>query len=443
MLFGTLGGLVELNPAGLQEDAYVPPIVLTDFQLANQHVAPARGGPLTKPIDLTDTIQVAWDQRVISFEFAALDFRRPGLNRYRYMLQGFDRDWNQVDSTRRLVTYTNLDPGTYVFRVMGSNGGGVWNPTGRSLTLIITPPWWETWWLRSIVATLLIGGILATYQWRVRSLQAQQRRLEVLVAQRTKDLQEALGSRDVFLRTLAHDLKAPLTTLSWHVQLLIRKARESPEMAVLDEWLQAIATGASEAVAAIDELHDLTRLDAGEQLPLHREPIDLTLFVDQVVAARDARDRFRVEVHTAGLIVDGDRSRLARVLGNLLDNAIKYSRAGAEVAVSIDRETELDTDWALVRVRDTGFGIPAQDLPEVFERYKRGSNAGHIPGEGLGLASVRQLVQLHGGRVAVQSAEGVGTTVTVWLPLERAEPFTSMERSSPEHEEEAAPKKLS
>jgi ligand-binding sensor domain-containing protein/signal transduction histidine kinase len=435
LVFGTLGGLVQLDPASLQADTYVPPIVLTDLQLANQHVAPARGGPLTKPIDLTDTIQVAWDQRVISFEFAALDFRRPGLNRYRYMLQGFDRDWNEVDSTRRLVTYTNLDPGTYVFRVTGSNGSGLWNLTGRSVTLIITPPWWETWWLRSIAAMLLIGGILATHLGRMRSLQAQQRRLEALVAQRTEDLQEALGSRDVFLRTLAHDLKAPLASLSWHAQMLLRKVHGSPAVAMLEEGLQAIAASASEATAAIDELHDLTRLEAGEKLPLHRKPIDLTRFVEQVVGARSAKDQYRVEVHTADLVVDGDRSRLARVLTNLLENAIKYSRAGAEVLVSIDRETDRDTDWARVRVEDSGFGIPAQDLPHVFERYKRGSNAAHIPGEGLGLASVRQLVQLHGGRVEVQSAEHVGTTVTVWLPLERAATFGSTERSSPDPEE--------
>jgi len=422
LLFGSLGGLIELDPGELLADGYVPPIVLTDFLLANQRVRPGANGPLTRPVDRTDTIQVSWDQRVISFEFAALDFRRPGLNRYRYMLDGFDRQWIEVDSTRRLVTYTNLEAGTYVFRVTGSNGSGVWNPTGRTLTLIITPPWWATWWFRSLLAVLLIGGVDASYLWRVRTLQAQQRRLETLVAQRTNELQAALGTRDVFLRTLAHDLKTPLLSLTWHVEALQHSVqRGSPEPARLADDLQAIAAGAGEALAAIDELHDLTRLEAGAPLPLNREPIDLAAFVEQLVGARGATapDQFRVEVRTAGLRVDGDRARLTRVLNNLVDNAVKYGRAGGNVYISIERDHDQGTEWAVVRVQDVGIGIPAGDLPQVFERYQRGSNATHIPGEGLGLASVRQLVQLHGGRVEVDSGEGVGTTVTVRLPLER------------------------
>lgn len=117
-------------------------------------------------------------------------------------------------------------------------------------------------------------------------------------------------------------------------------------------------------------------------------------------------------------MVDADRARLARVFDNLFDNALKYSPAGSEILVQVLRETADGSDWAAVRVRDAGIGIPASDLPHVFDRYQRGSNAGRIPGEGIGLASVRMLVELHGGHVDVASVDGQGTTFTVRLPLD-------------------------
>jgi len=404
--------------------------VFSAFLLANKPVEPSDSGPLARPIDMTDTVQLGWDNRVISIEFAALSFRAPEFSRYRYMLDGFDTQWSEVDSTRRLVTYTNLDPGWYVFRVTGSNASGVWNPTGRALTLIISPPWWGTWWFRIFGTAIIAGGLLVAYLWRVRSLKAQQRLLEAVVAQRTQALEEALGTqqaaldtRDEFLRALAHDLKAPLSNLSWHVQMLNRRARDGRlEPDALDKGLEAISIGSAEAVAAIDELHDLTRLAASSPLPLQLEPVDLVALVRQLVAARLETSRHDVEFVSDYETLTGhvDRARLARIFDNLLDNATKYSPAGGQIRVSVDREVVDGAESAVLRVQDYGLGIPLEDLPHVFERYRRGSNVAQIPGDGLGLASVRQLVELHGGQIGVESREGRGSTFTIRLPLSHA-----------------------
>jgi signal transduction histidine kinase/sensor domain CHASE-containing protein len=234
-----------------------------------------------------------------------------------------------------------------------------------------------------------------------------------------RQAEEALGARDVFLRTLAHDLKTPMVSLAWHAQVLLRRALDGRlDTPVLTEGLDLLVTQTNEAMAAVDELHDLTRAGAPVQLDVAH--LDLSDVVKQAIAGLSptAASQVRVEASEADLMVDADRARLIRVLRNLLDNASKYSPVGGAIVVSLGRVRSDDAaDWAEVRVQDNGIGIPTADLPHVFERYHRGSNVQRIGGEGLGLASVRNLVDLHGGQVSIESQEGIGSTVTVRLPL--------------------------
>jgi PAS domain S-box-containing protein len=233
--------------------------------------------------------------------------------------------------------------------------------------------------------------------------------------------ESALRTRDEFLRSLAHDLKSPLANLSWHVQSLDHRARQGTvPTSTLGEALRAILFDAAEAVGAIDELQDLTRLAAGAPIQLQREPIDLVGLATQLVDARHRATSLHLELDcsVSSLMIRGDAARLSRVLDNLLDNAAKYSAREGRIQVILEREAAGDTEWAVVRVRDYGLGIPESDLPNIFARYQRGSNVAHIRGEGLGLSSVRQIVELHDGRLEIQSQEGVGSTFTICLPLE-------------------------
>jgi signal transduction histidine kinase len=168
----------------------------------------------------------------------------------------------------------------------------------------------------------------------------------------------------------------------------------------------------------IDELHDLTRAGSGVPLRLRCEPLDLGEEVKSVVQALPpGLVGVRCEAAPA-VVVEADRTRLARMLRNLLANAVKYSRAGGCVLVSVARTDEQGgRGWAEVRVRDEGLGIPAADLAHVFDRYRRGANVLHIDGEGLGLATVLHLAEQHGGQVLVDSQEGVGSTFTLRLPI--------------------------
>jgi PAS domain S-box-containing protein len=191
MFFGGKDGLVSFFPDQIQDNPTVPPVVITHFLLANKPVPISSGSVLTRSILATNDLTLSYQDRVISFEFAALNYIAPQKNRYRYLLQGFDQEWTEVGSDRRLVTYTNLDPGEYVFRVIGSNNDGVWNETGASLRLTITPPWWETTWFRVTLAAIVVGLVAGGFVLQRRRAVQQQRKLEAMVVERTRELQDA------------------------------------------------------------------------------------------------------------------------------------------------------------------------------------------------------------------------------------------------------------
>ncbi len=184
MLFGAAEGLTAFYPDSIRDDPYIPPVVLTAFKKFNKTVV------LDTAITLIKTLPLSYNDAVITFEFAALSFAAPEHNRYQYKLEGFDEHW--IDGgTKREATYTNLDAGTYTFRVRGSNHDGVWNMEGIALTLVVTPPWWKTWWFRA--AAMLCGTTLAlvAYKLRTRRIKRRNQELERLVGERTAELQEA------------------------------------------------------------------------------------------------------------------------------------------------------------------------------------------------------------------------------------------------------------
>ena len=243
---------------------------------------------------------------------------------------------------------------------------------------------------------------------------------EVTVQVRARrEAEAAVRLRDEFLSSASHDLKTPLTAILGRAQLLRRQmAREgTAAQERLVEGVAAIQTVAEQMAAQIEELQDLAFLRIGRPLELGARPTDLTALVRaEVDQIRPQAPRHSIRVEAAeDLIAEVDPTRIARVASNLLGSAVKYSPAGGEIAVTVTREA----DSAVLAVRDRGVGIPAADLPRIFERFHRGSNvAGQIAGAGIGLAGARQIVGQHGGTITVESREGSGSTFTVRLPLE-------------------------
>ncbi len=281
---------------------------------------------------------------------------------------------------------------------------------------------------RPVSASTLVGTVRSALRARLRQYDVRdhlQARVAAEEAERRAraEAEAAVRIRDEFLAAVAHDLKNPLGAIRGYAQLLQRRVARSDALDAgsLAQGLVTIDQMVGRAVAQIDELLDLARLHAGQALPLDLRPTDLVALVDrvaQVYQETTTRHRLRVERAAAEVVGVWDAIRLERVLGNLLSNAIKYSPEGGEIVLTVAEETRGRQTWATLTVRDQGIGIPPSDLPHIFERFYRASNAPvHVSGTGLGLAGSRQIVEQHGGTIAATGAEGGGTVFIVRLPI--------------------------
>jgi PAS domain S-box-containing protein len=181
MFFGGYSGGIAFYPDRVVDDPYVPPVVLSDFRLFGRPVTIGPDSPLNKSIGYTSTLSLSHNENLFSLEFSALSFFNSGTNRYRYKLEGLDRQWHEVGSNQRLVTYTTLPARKYTFRVQGATSRGVWSEPGLELSLEILPAWWNTWWFRAVCATLFIGLLWALHRWRIHGLKGQEKRLRDVV----------------------------------------------------------------------------------------------------------------------------------------------------------------------------------------------------------------------------------------------------------------------
>ena len=219
MIFGGTGGFTIFDPAKLKANDFVPPVAIVDFQIFNKPVVVgAPDSPLTKLISETSEITLSYQQTVFSFSFSALSYRSSEKNKFAYMMEGFEKDWNYVGTDRRVATYTNLNPGTYNFHVKAANNEGVWNETGRSIKIHILPPPWKTWWAYIIYCLMFAGALYSfanSQRKKVLSEQKINKRLEKKVDERTQELQQKHKLlEEAYLQLEKISLSDPLTGLS-------------------------------------------------------------------------------------------------------------------------------------------------------------------------------------------------------------------------------------
>lgn len=238
-----------------------------------------------------------------------------------------------------------------------------------------------------------------------------------------RQAQDAIRLRDEFLSAAAHDLKTPLSVIKGTAQLLRRQRTraEAPGEERFIEGLASIDATATQVAQQLDELLDLTRLKMGQLLELRREPADCVQLAHRVAREQQRlseRHQICVETSLLELVGEWDVVRLGRVLENVVSNAVKYCPEGGDIVLTVARQEIAGAPWAVLSVRDHGLGIPASDLPHIFERFRRARNVeGRTAGTGLGLTSARQIVEQHGGTLSVESVEGEGSVFTVCLPL--------------------------
>jgi PAS domain S-box-containing protein len=247
--------------------------------------------------------------------------------------------------------------------------------------------------------------------------------LNIALRNAMTQLEQALATRDEFLASASHDLKNPIASIKAMAQLLERRLDRTGVVSneQLRQTLERIDAVASRASAQVEELLDLTRMRLDRPLDLDREPLDIVQLTREVVAEHQQATDQRVisfDSTEPSLVGRWDARRLTRTLLNILDNASKYSPADSPIHVQLRREAP-NGEWVALSIQDFGIGIPNEDLQQIFERFRRGSNViGKVSGTGIGLASAEHIARSHGGTIEATSELGVGTTITLRLPLE-------------------------
>jgi signal transduction histidine kinase/ligand-binding sensor domain-containing protein len=381
MYFGGSNGFNAFFPKTIRDNPYVPPVVITSFKVFNKSVPIGPKSVLKIAIPYVESLTLPYSDNVFSFEFAALSYANSQKNRYRYKLENFEPAWNEVSSRQRLATYTNLDPGKYVFRVQGSNGDGVWNEEGVSLTIVITPPWWSTNWFRALCGFFLLTLLWAAYQYRVRQLHREfALTLEARVDERTRI------ARDLH-DTLLQSFHAVLLRLQTVSQLLRERPVEAP--GELDRTINEVAEAITEGRDAVQGIrestvqeNDLARAIStlGEELATNLTAYRPAIRVVVAGATRNLHPILRDEIY--------------KIAAEALRNAFRHAQAR-----KVEIEIRYDDEQFRLRVRDDGRGID----PAVLSRQ---GSEGHF-----GLRGMRERATLIGGELTVWSEVETGTEV--------------------------------
>jgi signal transduction histidine kinase len=256
--------------------------------------------------------------------------------------------------------------------------------------------------------------------WAVRVLCEQSAPL-IAAARLVRRASDALSARDAIVSATTHDIKSPLAAIRVRVEVLQEEARAATlDAEQLSSSLARIAFSAARIERLSGTVVDLTRAQSGEPLRLDREPVELVALARRLVEEQQSatvRHQIRVESQVEHLVGDWDFERLERAVSSLLTNALRYSPRGGDIVLTIAEARDDAGGWAIVRMIDQGIGVPADEVPHMFDLFFRGKNSEHIPGSGVGLADIYEIVTAHGGTIAVESVEGAGSTFTIKLPL--------------------------
>lgn len=392
MYFGGVNGLTVFHPAAIRDNPYAPPAVVTSMR--------AGGRPL--PVGGAG-VRLDHDAAALTFEFAALHYSDPQRNRFRYRLQGYDHDWNGSDASKRMATYTNLDPGRYAFQVQAANKDGVWGQPSPPLAFEIAPPYWQRWWFRLAVALSALMLAWGGHRTRERMHSRRRRELEVQVGTRTRELEQAqtqlqryVEDRERLFVSISHDLRTPITRLKLRSELLDDDAVREEFHDDLDD-LDMMVKSALQTVKDSDIHENVTavRLDA---------------LIGRMLRSAQLAGH-QIGFAPAGLVALAKPLALKRAIGNLLDNALFYGHG-------VDIATVEHGAMVRIEIRDHGPGVPPEKLALLFDSdlrldHGRSRNAS---GLGLGLGIARGMVEANGGTLVLENHAEGGLVATIILP---------------------------
>ncbi|TVQ13176.1 MAG: response regulator, partial [Balneolaceae bacterium] len=416
MYFGSQSGLKYFVSDHLGMSDYQPPVVFTDFRIFNEPVAHGPGSPLTEPITRAREIVLAHNQNLFTIEFAALDFNAPQAIQFAYMMEHLDGGWIE-SGNRRFVTYTNMNPGTYTFRVKATNADGVWGDQMASVSIRVNPPWWKTAWAYLLYTIMIFAGLIVlkrsvTHRINLRN----ELKMKTFEAEKQHEL-EKLKSR--FFANLSHEFRTPLMLMKGPLeQMLLEtpRGRQSERYKMMFRNTEKLQT-------LVNQLLELSRLEAAVvslkamNINLLTPLRGLVFSFESLAAEKNIRLKFDSADQDIHCWIDTDK--FEKIVNNLLLNAFRFSSGGSQIDVRTRKIVSGNREYAEIIISDEGKGIAPEHLGRIFERfYQVDDPSGRtFGGSGIGLALVKELVDLHRWTIAVSSEPEKGTTFKIHIPL--------------------------
>lgn len=428
LIFGGISGLNIFNPTKIKAGDYFPPIVFTDLKIFNKSVKIGNRNKdvLTKSISETDQITLNSDQNSITLDFASFDYANSLGIQYSYYLEGFDRDWTDP-SVLRSATYTNLDPGEYTFRVKTVSIDQKKSNFGPVLKIIVEPPYWETWWFRTLLF-LVIAGL---FYLLIAFLLNKEKLKNDLVLERmkAKKLHELDMMKLRFYTNISHEIRTPLTLILGPLEKMKNNTIPASE---IKGHVDVMYRNANQLHQLINQLLDFRKLETGN-LKLVLSSGDLVSYISGIVDSfRKYAEEKEIDLKFNSLkkeiITNFDTDKVAKIMNNLLSNAFKFTGKGGKIAVNLSLIFDSDENDAAgestekmvveISVKDNGIGISESNHEKIFTRFFQIGQDGKQSGTGIGLALTKELVKMHNGKIFVSSKPGKGSKFTIQLPYD-------------------------
>ena len=417
LFFGTQDGYYIVNPADVKEMKYTGHPIFTSLWVNNQEVVPSKEVEgrtiLASALSATEKLVLKHHENFITILFSGLNFDMPSHTYYKYRLKGMSDRWieiNPQDGVGR-ANFTDLAPGSYVLEVYSAGFDKVWSEQPATLLIEVQPPLWATWWAKLIYLLFFIAILTWGYRWK---MEQNRKRME---DEKYKELEEM---KYRFFTNISHEFRTLLTLIITPIGSILKRTTDNETRHQLND----VSRNAGDLLQLVNQLLDFRKMEMnGERLNLQSG--NLNEFIQYTTMkfmplAEQKNIRLAFEDKTEGLFMYFDKDKLGKVLTNLLSNAFKFTKAGGKVNVCLEKCILDSRRCAHIVVEDTGCGIPKEEQGHVFERFYRteqDSSSQQI-GSGIGLNMVYEYIQLHEGKVSLESEEGKGSRFIVDIPAD-------------------------
>ncbi len=424
LYFGGLGGIIAFHPKIFEDELdNETPLVFTAIALLEEDAEEMTDK--TALLAQSKEISIQPSDKLFEVHFALLDFDAPERHQYAYKIEGFNNNWVYIQEN--YLRITSLPCGEYTLKIKGRNTNKGLSNQELSLDIHVLKPFYLQWWFITLVLLSLVVGIISVFNYRVKAFKRNQQRLEAEVNRRTRTIQqqaEALKELDKiktrFFSNITHEFRTPLTLIIGPLQQFIAQ-RPSPTN--FYNRLPSILKNADQLLNLVNQLLDLSKIE-GKQMSVEAAYGDIIDYTKKLITPFQSlvdkkKQSLIFETNQDKWETNFDKDKWNKIINNLLSNAIKFTPEAGSIQLRLIKNQQTSQDFIQLEVKDSGVGINKNQRSKIFNRfYQADSSSTRLQeGTGIGLALVKELIELQGGSISVVSEVNKGTTFQIQLPV--------------------------